>query len=105
MPISFNTLIANSRSCRPKALGSVTNKQTSLPVTAVTMEQAVLNFLVNTQASLPDVIAMATENPAKALGVFDRMGSLEVGKQADITIFDDNMNIKTTLVKGRAVYQ
>ena len=77
----------------------------TLAGSVLTMEQAVLNFLVNTQASLPDVIAMATENPAKALGVFDRMGSLEVGKQADITIFDDNMNIKTTLVKGRAVYQ
>lgn len=70
----------------------------------VTMEQAVLNFIINTQASLPDVIAMATENPARDLGVYDRMGSLEVGKQADITMFDDAMHIKKTLAKGRVIF-
>ena len=70
----------------------------------LTMEKAVFNFVVNTQAPLPDVIAMATENPAKALGVFDRMGSLEPGKQADITMFDDSMTIKKTLVGGKVFF-
>lgn len=36
------------------------------------------------------VLAMATRNGAKALQKFDRCGSLEVGKQADITLLDLN---------------
>ncbi|MBR3747001.1 MAG: amidohydrolase family protein, partial [Selenomonadaceae bacterium] len=34
------------------------------------------------------------------LKIFDRVGSLEVGKVADITIFDDDFNIKKTFVDG-----
>ncbi len=69
------------------------------------MNQVVLNFLVNTGASLPDVIAMATSNPAKDLGVYDRIGSLEEGKQADIVILDSNdFHVKQTIIAGRLVY-
>jgi urease alpha subunit len=35
-----------------------------------------------------EALAMITINPAKQLGIEDKVGSLEVGKQADIVIFD-----------------
>ena len=38
--------------------------------------------------TMNDVVAMSTLNPAKALGVDDRLGSLEVGKQADISVLE-----------------
>lgn len=69
------------------------------------MNQVVLNFLLNTGASLPDVVAMATVNPAKDLGVYDRIGSLEEGKQADIVVLDSNdFHVKQTIIAGELVY-
>jgi dihydroorotase len=38
--------------------------------------------------TLPQVVTMSTENPARAIGAQDRLGSLAVGRQADISILD-----------------
>jgi len=38
--------------------------------------------------TLPQVVTMCTANPAKAAGVADRLGSLAVGRQADISVLD-----------------
>lgn len=76
----------------------------SLAGSVLTMDQAVMNFLGNTGASLPDTIAMATINPAKDLGVYDRMGSLEAGKNADFTIFDETGKITYTVIGGETVF-
>jgi dihydroorotase len=38
--------------------------------------------------TLEQVIAMSTINPAKALGMEDRLGTLQVGRQADISVLD-----------------
>lgn len=57
-----------------------------------------------------DVLRMTTVNPAKILGIFDRVGSIEVGKEADITIWSENpfdtykANAEKTLIGGRLVY-
>lgn len=69
------------------------------------MHLCVLNFLLNTGASLPDVIAMATANPAKDLGIYDRVGSLDEGKQADIVILDStDFHVKQTVIAGEIAY-
>ena len=38
--------------------------------------------------TIDQVVTMSTLNPAKAVGVYDRLGSLEVGKQADISVLE-----------------
>jgi dihydroorotase len=38
--------------------------------------------------TLPQVVTMSTENPAKAVGAADRLGSLAVGRQADISVLE-----------------
>jgi dihydroorotase len=38
--------------------------------------------------TLPDVVTMCTANPAKAIGLEHRLGSLMAGRQADITVLD-----------------
>ena len=43
----------------------------TLAASVAPMNEVVLHFLINSGASLPDVVAMATINPAKALGVYD----------------------------------
>ena len=57
-----------------------------------------------------DVLRAVTMSPAEALGVADRMGSLEVGKDADVVVFDgDPLSIRTwasqVYVGGRLVYE
>lgn len=52
---------------------------------------------------LVDCVRMITENPARTMGIFDKKGSLQVGKDADIVIFDRNINIQRTIIGGRVI--
>lgn len=58
-----------------------------------------------------DVVKMMTLNPAKILGVDDRLGSLEEKKEADIVIYSNNpveyykSNVICTIVGGKIAYQ
>jgi N-acetylglucosamine-6-phosphate deacetylase len=47
---------------------------------------------------------MASTTPATIMGVNDRKGSLIAGKDADIVIFDNNINIEKTIINGKVVY-
>ena len=65
------------------------------------MNAVVKNFWRNSGWALENVIECATKNPAVELGVYDEIGSLEVGKAADIIIFDEALNIRAAFVDGR----
>lgn len=61
------------------------------------------------QISRADAIAWITRNPAKALGIADRTGTLEVGKMADVALWNgDPFSVYTlaekTFVDGALVY-
>lgn len=71
----------------------------------LTMNQAVKNMLAYTDASLEDVIEMAAANPAKRLNIYDRKGSLAVGKDADIVVLDSGCNVVLTICCGEIAYQ
>lgn len=64
------------------------------------MDEAVRNVMKFTDCTLRDAVQMASTNPAKQIGVFDRKGSLKVGKDADIVIFDNEHNVIMTFCKG-----
>lgn len=53
---------------------------------------------------LYDAVRMITATPAKQIGEFHRLGSIREGKLADINLFDEDINIKYTLIDGK-VYQ
>ena len=65
------------------------------------MNEVLKNFCANTSTDIAAGVEMVTKNPAVELGIFDKTGSLEVGKAADITVFDDDFNIKKTFVNGQ----
>jgi N-acetylglucosamine-6-phosphate deacetylase len=52
---------------------------------------------------LEDAIRMASETPAKIMGVYDRKGSLEKDKDADLMILDDNLNVRAVWAMGKVV--
>ena len=42
-----------------------------------------------------------TENPARLIGVFDRKGSIANGKDADLTVLDEENNVEAVFLRGR----
>ena len=66
---------------------------------------AVKNILTFTGCSLREAIVMASVNPAKQLKVFDRKGSIAKGKDADIVILDDDMEVFMTFCRGTLVFK
>lgn len=67
----------------------------------LTLNTAVKNLLDHTNLTLPQAIACASLNPATAIGEGARIGSLEVGKQADIILCDENIRISKTFLSGQ----
>lgn len=65
---------------------------------------AIKNFITYTECSLEDIIKMASVNPAKQLNIFDRKGSISVGKDADIVILDDKMEVYMTFCRGKLAF-
>ena len=57
------------------------------------------------EAGLPfeEVVACATENPAKAVGLWEKYGSIDNGKYADCVIVDEDFNIRQIVKHGKTV--
>lgn len=72
---------------------------------SLTMIQALKNAVRNCNVPLLDALKLITQNPAKLLGVEDKKGSISVGKDADIVIFDREFDVKATMVHGKIVYE
>lgn len=53
---------------------------------------------------LEDAIAASTVNPAKQIGIYDKVGSIESGKYADLVLMDKSLNIKAVYMHGREIY-
>ncbi len=76
----------------------------TLAGTTLTMERAVKNFLEYTGCSLPQAVRCATLNPARLLGIDAQKGSLAVGKDADLVVFDRDFHVHYTILAGKVVY-
>ena len=53
--------------------------------------------------TLEEIIPTLSENPARAMGCFDRKGSIETGKDADLVLLDDDCNVVHVFARGRQV--
>lgn len=67
----------------------------------LTMGAALKNLLEYTGRPLREVLRLLTENPARLIGVYDRMGSIEAGKEANLVVLDETCNVLKTYVHGR----
>ena len=59
-----------------------------------------LKWLPNT---LEEILPTLSENPAKEMGLFDRKGSIETGKDADLVLLDDDANVIHVFARGKQV--
>lgn len=71
----------------------------SLAGSLATMDKLV-QTMVKAGVPFADAIRMASETPAKLIGVDDRKGTLQKGKDADILIFDRNLNLRAVWSMG-----
>ncbi|WP_062049466.1 N-acetylglucosamine-6-phosphate deacetylase [Bacillus sp. JCM 19034] len=71
----------------------------------VKMIDAAHNMKQITNASIAAIIKMTATNPAKQLGVFDRKGSIAIGKDADFLLIDDQFNLIYTICRGTIAFK
>ena len=64
---------------------------------------ALKNLIKFTGRSLEEILPLLTCNPARMLGVYDRIGSLDAGKDADVVILDKEYSVVNTFVKGKKI--
>lgn len=67
---------------------------------SVTMIESIQNLIHHTDLSLDEILRMCTLYPAKAIAVDDKLGSIAVGKVANLAIFDQQFKVKATAVNG-----
>jgi N-acetylglucosamine-6-phosphate deacetylase len=70
-----------------------------------TTDQLVRNMVNLVGLNIPAAVKLVTLNPARFQGLDHEVGILAPGKAADITIFDQNINIQATWVDGKLVYK
>ena len=78
---------------------------TAYASSVTTLDVCVRNGMERVGLSLRDSVRMASLTPATVVGVDDRKGSLEPGKDADLVIMDANANVRLTMARGRVVYR
>ena len=70
-----------------------------------TADRLVRTMIFEAGVSLAEAVRMITATPARILGLSESKGSLEPGKDADLVIFDEDIRVYATIIKGELVYE
>lgn len=79
------------------------NKYGELCGSLLTMEKTCRNIIYHAGVSMVDAFNMASRNPAKAIGLIDKIGSIAKGKVADLVIVDNDFNVKKVISNGEII--
>ena len=85
--------------------GAVRLPDGTLAGSILTMELALKNIQAATGRSLAELCQLASLNAARQIGLSASKGSLEVGKDADLVLIDEDYNVRLTVVEGEVVYR
>ena len=85
--------------------GSARLEDGTLAGSILRLNEALRNVVQNTECPVEKAIEFATINPAKTIGVDRFKGTLDTGKDADIILFDESINVKYTINKGITIYE
>lgn len=78
--------------------------RSSFAGSVATADRLIRTMTTMADVPLTDAIKMMTSTPARIVG-FENKGELVPGKDGDLIIFDDQINIEMTIVKGNIVYE
>ncbi|MBA4602594.1 N-acetylglucosamine-6-phosphate deacetylase [Thermoactinomyces mirandus] len=68
------------------------------------MKDAASNIKKFTGCSMEDIIKMTASNAAKELDIYDRKGSIAVGKDADLVVLNQDFDVHMTFCRGKIAY-
>jgi len=77
--------------------------RSALAGSIATMDRLIRTAVVQAGIPLRDACRMASETPAQIMGIYDRKGSLQRGKDADLLILDDDINLLKVFALGKEV--
>lgn len=75
----------------------------ALAGSTLTMIRGFRNLISDVGLSLAEASQAASLNPAISLGMDQQIGTLEAGKQADILLLDDELNLLNVYVQGKQI--
>ncbi|MCH5716627.1 N-acetylglucosamine-6-phosphate deacetylase [Niabella hibiscisoli] len=78
--------------------------RSSFAGSVATADRLVRNMINLAEVSLSDAIKMITLSPARIMGIDSHKGSIAVGKDADLILFDEDIQIRKTIVEGNVIY-
>lgn len=70
-----------------------------------TLHKTLVDFIRSEILDLPDTLSLFTTNPARRLGISDRKGSLEEGKDADVLVLSEDLEIEKGFAKGKQIVE
>ncbi|MEU5000674.1 N-acetylglucosamine-6-phosphate deacetylase [Streptomyces sp. NPDC021622] len=77
----------------------------SIAGSTLTLDRAFKRSVTIDKLSVEDTVRAISANPAKLLGMYDRIGSLEPGKDADLVVLDAGFDLKGVMRKGEWVVE
>jgi N-acetylglucosamine-6-phosphate deacetylase len=72
----------------------------SLAGSTLTMDQALRRAVKQSGLSIEHASAAASANPARVLGLEDRIGAIATGLQADFVVLDDDLQVSDVMLSG-----
>jgi N-acetylglucosamine-6-phosphate deacetylase len=78
--------------------------RSSFAGSVATTDRLVRNMINMAGVSLEEAVRMISKTPARIMGIDDRKGTLTIGKDADVLVFDQEINIQHTIVGGKIIY-
>ena len=75
----------------------------ALAGSVATMDRLIRTMVQKADIPLADAVRMVSETPARIMGVYDRKGSLQKGKDADIIVMDEDLKIRAVWAMGKLV--
>ncbi|HCA98929.1 MAG TPA: N-acetylglucosamine-6-phosphate deacetylase, partial [Porphyromonadaceae bacterium] len=79
--------------------------RSSFAGSVATGDRLVRTMISQAGVSLPEAVRMITHTPARILGIENSKGTIDIGKDADLVIFDNDINICETIINGKLIYQ
>lgn len=76
----------------------------SLAGSTLTLDKALRNVVTIVGIPFKDALRMITYNPAREISLERNIGSISIGKIADLVVLDESLKVKATFVEGKKVF-